>query len=299
MTIALTNRNRIVALVALVLAAGIGLVIFNWLVSVNRTAAALPPRRVIVARQAIPARATIVAAMLRFADKPADAVDSDAVLDPHLALGSIALISIPADSTITASKLGRANDAGITVRLKRGLRAIAIAVDKVKDVAGMVHPGDYVDVVAVQQQQGSFPARATTIMRRILVLAVGSNLETPSTGTPAPDSSALTTVTLAVTPHQADQIALADTSAILRLTLRPPDEPARSEAVGTLSYATVAPPPVEHPAPALAAAPPAPAAAAPAPARPQPAANAPARPPATMWIIEGDRITAPGSHGAR
>ncbi len=292
MTLALTNRNRVVVLVGLVLAAGAALLIFNWLVSVNRTAAAPPPRKVIVARVAIPARTTITAAMLRWAAKPAAAVDPDAVDDPHLAIGALSLITIPADGTITASKIGRPEDAGLTVRLKHGLRAMAIAVDRVKDVAAAVHPGDYVDVVALQQQGNGLPPHAATIMRRVLVLAVGSTLETASTGTPPPDPGGLTTVTLAVTAHQADLLFLADQAATLRLALRSPDEPSGSQPVERLSFgspnaaapqaapAPRADPPAAAPAPAPAARP----VAAPAPARPAPPAPA-------MYIIEGDKLT--------
>jgi Flp pilus assembly protein CpaB len=291
MTLAIGNRNRVVVLVALVLAAGAALLIFNWLVGVNRTSAAPPPRKVIVARVTIPARTTITASMLRWANKPAAAIDPDAVDDPHLVIGSISLITIPLDGTITASKIGHADDAGLEVRLKHGLRAMAIAVDRVKDVAAAVHPGDYVDVVALQQQQNGQAPRAATIMRRVLVLAVGSSLETASTGTPPPDPGAITTVTLAVTAHQADLLFLADNAATLRLALRSPDEPARSEPVEKLSFGSTGAAATAPHADPPAAAPPAPA---PAVAAPHPAAAPAARPtPAapSMYIIEGDKLT--------
>ncbi|HZO95179.1 MAG TPA: Flp pilus assembly protein CpaB [Candidatus Baltobacteraceae bacterium] len=293
MTLALSNRNRVVALVALLLAAGAALLIFNWMVSVKRTSAAPPPRKVIVARATIPARTTITAAMLRWASKPAAAVDPDAVDDPHLVIGALSLITIPADSTITASKIGHPEDAGLTVRLKHGLRAMAIAVDRVKDVAAAVHPGDYVDVVALQQQGNGLPPHAATIMRKVLVLAVGSSLETASTGTPPPDAGGVTTVTLAVTAHQADLLMLADNAATLRLALRSPDEPSSSAPTENLSFGSPnggAPQPAQHAQPAPPAPPPAPVAA-PRPIAAAPAHAAPARPASSMWIIEGDKLT--------
>jgi Flp pilus assembly protein CpaB len=295
MTLALSNRNRIVVLVALVLAAGAALLIFNWLVTVNRTSAAPPPRKVIVARDAIPARTTITAAMLRWSSKPAGAVDPDAVDDPHQVIGAISLITIPADGTITASKIGHPQDVGLTVRLKHGLRAMAIAVDRVKDVAAAVHPGDYVDVVALQQQGNGLPPHAATIMRRVLVLAVGAALESASTGTPPPDAGGVTTVTLAVTAQQADVLLLADNAATLRLALRSPDEPRGSQPVEHLSFGNPgggAPQPAHADPPAAPAPAPAPAPVqrpvAQAPARPAPIA---ARPAPSMWIVEGDRLT--------
>jgi len=303
MTLALTNRNRIVILVALVLAAGAALLVFNWLVTVNRTSAAPPPRKVIVARTTIPARTTITAAMLRWSTKPAGAVDPDAVSDPHVVIGALSLITIPADGTITASKIGRPEDVGLTVRLKHGLRAMAIAVDRVKDVAAAVHPGDYVDVVALQQQGNGLPPHAATIMRRVLVLAVGSTLETESTGTPPPDPGGITTVTLAVTAHQADVLMLADNAATLRLTLRAPDEPSGSQPVESLSFGNPsggAPQPApaqpaQHAAPAPAPAPPVPAPVR-RPIAAAPAHDAPAAP--SMYIIEGDHLTGVAKAGS-
>jgi pilus assembly protein CpaB len=138
----------------------------------------------------------------------------------------ISLITIPNGATITQSKLGKADALAIPRRLAAGLRAVSISIDRVKGVAGLVTPGDRVDVIAVPPRVGNETPRATAIIRGALVLAMGAETEV-ARATPAPDQN-LTTVTLAVTPQQADLIALADVNTTLRLALRPPEESIRA-----------------------------------------------------------------------
>ncbi len=108
-----------------------------------------------------------------------------------------------------------------------GLRAVSIAIDRVKGVSGLIEPGDRVDVIAVPQRVGEEIPKASTILRGVLVLAMGNETETAS-ATPSPDNQNLTTVTLAVNPQQANLLALADVYATLRLALRSPDESSRA-----------------------------------------------------------------------
>src|SRR5581483_1013067 len=105
-----------------------------------------------------------------------------------------------------------------------------------------------------------------------------------------PDAGGVTTVTLAVTAHQADLLMLADNAATLRLALRSPDEPSSSAPTENLSFGSPNGGAPQHAQPAPPAAPPAPVAA-PRPIAAAPAHAAPARPASSMWIIEGDKLT--------
>jgi Flp pilus assembly protein CpaB len=108
---------------------------------------------------------------------------------------------------------------------------VSIAVDRVKDVSGLVQPGDRVDVLASVPRTDTSPPRVFTILRSILVLSIGTpngtTTETAS-ATPPPGNSEATTVALALTPQQANLLVLADSNATLRLALRSPEERARS-----------------------------------------------------------------------
>ncbi|TAM72632.1 Flp pilus assembly protein CpaB [bacterium] len=223
------NSRRTTLLIAILLALGTGWLTLNYLSSLQRAAAPQAvPRKVVIAVETIPARATITTAMVRETTRPSTQVEPNAVSDGRSAIGALALIGIPAGTTITGSMIGRPSDVGLTVKLQPGMRAVSIPVDQVKDISGLMQPGDRVDVIAIVPRIGNREPEARTILRGILVLAIGNALETAS-ATPAPGSQSSTTVTLAVTPKQADLLAVADANTALRLALRSPREPLHSE----------------------------------------------------------------------
>ncbi len=222
--------------------------------------------------------------------RPAQGVDPDAIADPSQAVGALALITIPNGGQITSSKVGTNVAAALPVRLEPGMRAVSIPVDRVKDVAGLVQPGDRVDVIAIPPSKNTGPPpKAVTIFRAIRVLAVGNALENPS-ATPSPQEEQAATVTLEVTPHQADLLAWADSNATLRLALRSPREPTRTEVAETLQISGNS---AQQNAPA-APVPPAPAPAAPVP----PAKPTMQRLITPVELIVGDQIVDPGTAAA-
>lgn len=228
-----TRRTTII--VAILLALGTGWLTLTYLRSFSSAnGGAVRSRPVLVATKDIPARAPISPDSVAVVERPANEADPDALSAvPHVR-GAIALISIPAGSALTESKVGHPADVGLAVRLRPGQRAVSIAVDRVKDVSGLLESGDHVDVIADISRGPGVAPRAATIMRDVMVLAVGPALETAS-ASPSPDQQNAATVTLAVTPKQANLLTLADINTTLRLALRSPREGARSEPVEALN----------------------------------------------------------------
>lgn len=280
------NTRRITLLVAILLAIGTGWLTLNYINALKGSSTAdNTPHAVVIAAQDIPARTTITASMLRQTTRPGSATEPDAIGDSAKVVGQLSLITIPAGSQITQSKVGSPADTGLPVRLLPGKRAVSIQIDKVKGISGLLQPGDRVDIIAVPPRSGDAPPPASTILRGIRVLAIGDNLEV-SSATPSPQMENSTTVTLEVTPTQANLLAMADQNTSLRLALRSPREPLNSYPTEALHFPVVA----QQPAPA-AAAPAAPqAAAAPAPA-PRPAAPVRRTAQSGIPIINGDQIT--------
>src|ERR1700722_5997819 len=165
------NKPPPTILIAVVLALGTGLLLFNYLSSVSHTAQAVPMRSVMVATHEIPPRTLITSEMITMHDRPADSVDSDASTSAGSVVGQIAIIDIPAGATISASKIGRLDTGGLTMRVPVGQRAMSIALDPVKGVADLLQAGDHVDVIAVTQPHGSNDMpRVATILRNKVVL---------------------------------------------------------------------------------------------------------------------------------
>jgi pilus assembly protein CpaB len=120
----------------------------------------------------------------------------------------------------------------LAAALKPGMRAISVAVDDVSGNAGLIQPGDYVDILLTQQMRAETgaqvdPARAVeseTVAERVRVLAVGTAFRRPkdddsASSTNAPGATART-VTIEVTPASAQTITVAAHLGTLSLALR-------------------------------------------------------------------------------
>lgn len=248
------NTRRTTLIVAIVLAIGTGWLTLNYLSGLQRQANDnSAPRMIIVAAQDIPARVPITAAMLARVSRPASAVEPDAVSDPSKILGALSLITIPAGSSVTESKVGHPTDVGLPVRLTTGMRAVSVQIDKVKGISGLIEPGDRVDVIADPPKSSAVPPPASAILRGVRVLAIGDTLEY-SSATPSPAEATSTTVTLEVTPIQADLLVMADNNSSLRLALRSPKESLNSMPTEALHWAEGETAPAPVPASAAAAA---------------------------------------------
>jgi pilus assembly protein CpaB len=115
----------------------------------------------------------------------------------------------------------------LAAALKPGMRAISVAVDDVSGNAGLIQPGDYVDVLLTQQIRADAgvsvpPARAVeseTVAERVRVLAVGSAFKRPKDDAAAANTN-VRTATFEVTPAGAQSITVAAHLGTLSLALR-------------------------------------------------------------------------------
>lgn len=289
----MTNARRIPLIIGLVLALGTGVLMLTYLGSLRSQTAVVPERSVFIATHDVPARALLTDSLVTEAKRPAKEIDPDAIVERKELTGKYSLITIPAGSVVTRSKISLAGANALPARLPIGMRAVSISIDRVKGVAGLIQPGDRVDVIAVPPRVASEVPRASAILRGALVLAMGNEVETTS-ATPSPDNQNLTTVTLALTPRQVDLLASADLNTTLRLALRPPKEsirafPAEPLKLGVPDRATptlvvpAAAPPAQGPVAAANVAPAPPVIAAAKPRAVAPLANA-------VTVIELDRV---------
>jgi pilus assembly protein CpaB len=227
------NSRRITLIIAIVVAVAAGLLTVHYLQTITQNAQVpvIETRPTVVASRDIPAHQRIVPAMLTSVQRRVDQIEPGAFTDPKQAEGDVSLIAIPEGAPVTSTKIGVPAAIGITGKLQTGMRAVSILVDYVKSVSGLVEPGDRVDVLASAGR--GLVTRA--IIRGASVLAVNATLDpvpaqtAASGGSAAPPAPvAVTSVTLAVTPEQANALTYADLNTTLRLALRPPSEPVRS-----------------------------------------------------------------------
>ncbi len=129
------------------------------------------------------------------------------------------LVAIPAGSVATRSKIGLASAATLPARLPIGMRAASIAIDNVKGVAGLITPGDRVDVIAVPAGgRGRNAARFSDRARCDRPRDGNRRCDHDRRGSRTARRAAarLTTITLALTPNQVDVLAGADMNSTLR-----------------------------------------------------------------------------------
>ena len=188
---------------------------------------------VLVAKQDIPKGALIESAALDSAIVPNKFVQPQAVTSMDRISGMITVAPISKGEQITLSKLVLAKQAGgdLAGATPAGKRAISIAVDNISSVAGMVKPGDYVDVIAtlqvpVQGPEGQ-PASQIAVVplfQNVLVLAMGQNTgrQVSRRNEQSMETTGPVLVTLALTPQEASFIAFVQEQGKIRLTLRSP-----------------------------------------------------------------------------
>ncbi len=113
----------------------------------------------------------------------------------------------------------------LAATLKPGMRAVSVAVDDVSGNAGLIQPGDYVDVLLTQQMERKtnspdLAVSSETVVEHVRVLASGSDISRPKVGDTAEHNDRARTVTLEVTPHVGEVVAVAARLGSLSLALR-------------------------------------------------------------------------------
>ncbi|MFZ0267457.1 Flp pilus assembly protein CpaB [Caulobacter sp.] len=137
--------------------------------------------------------------------------------------GAIVRDPILAGEPITARKIVRGGEGGyLSVVLGPGQRAIAVPVTSETAVGGFVLPGDRVDVIQTREGQvgvgesGGKQVVADTIVRNVRVLA----LDQSTTAEKDAKTIVASTVTLEVSPAEAEALTRAKSAGPVTLTLR-------------------------------------------------------------------------------
>jgi pilus assembly protein CpaB len=238
-------RTLLVLVVALALA---GLAAYG----VYRSIQSIPVREVeiaqvhaVVAARAMPAGEMLTADNVKVVPWPAATPLAGGFSRGEDVVGRGLIAAVVENEPITEAKLAqRGSGAGLPPTIPAGMRAVAVKVDEVIGVAGFVVPGSHVDVLATVERQQQ-DAMTRTFVPNVQVLASGTRYDRAQDGKPIPT----TVVTLAVTPQDAERIALAQSAGRVVLALRNPLDVQPVETQGarlSTLLGSVSPPPVER-----------------------------------------------------
>jgi len=206
---------------------------------------------------------TITAAMIRNAA-------GDPARYPYAAtstevVGKVATRDIGLHALIARDAVGM--ESKLAIRVPMGMRAVSIDTTAEIAVAGLIRPGDRVDVQvvypgadAISGARGSGRSRAQALLQMVQILAVGEVVvgTQQSSGADGAEGALSSpppparTVTLALTPEQVSLLSLAKNTGALTLSLR---NPADSAQVAVAVAASRGPDPtaVQAPSPIVAA----------------------------------------------
>src|SRR5277367_3302207 len=143
-------------------------------------------------------------------------------------VGSMVRRSLQPQEALLPIDLLRPGDHGfLAAVLRPGMRATTMGVDAVSGTAGLIWPGDHVDVILTEvSDDASVPAArrasAETVLGDVRVIAIDQQLMQGAAGSPT-DQTTARTVTLEVTEAQAERAALAARLGHLSLIVRAAD----------------------------------------------------------------------------
>ncbi len=179
----------------------------------------MEPVRVLVAAKYINPKTQINEDMVREAEMPAKFVTSANVKDYKKLKGRMAMVPFIEGEPILLNKVSEKADE-LSAAVPTGLRAIAVSVDEESSVGYMIKPGDNVDALLTYQQgEGRQVHNVTaTILQAAQVVAVGTEFSGSDTG------KKYNTLTLAVTPEEAELIIFANSHGRVSFALRPVGE---------------------------------------------------------------------------
>ena len=185
---------------------------------INVEASQQGTREVAVAAANIDLGETLTGRHVRLVAWPKDSVPAGALGSVAETEGRVALTSIivgePLLDAKLASKLG--GSAILPMLVPENLRGVTIKVDDAVRESGFISPHSRVDVVvSIADRQGSTERTGKVILQNIPVLAAGQSVEMRG-NKPVP----VPTVTLALTPEQAERLALAQSEGRLMLATR-------------------------------------------------------------------------------
>jgi pilus assembly protein CpaB len=230
------NRLKI----ALVVAVFFGLIaaygIYNFLSQQQREADSLRAANqdIVVAAQDIAPGTTLNDEALRkglikTTPWPKSSIPAGAFSSPQQVFGKVNRVKILANEPILESRLA-GEGAGLTVRLEAGKRALALRVDEIVGVSGFIVPDDRVDVILTTTPLGAAQDAKISkiVLQNMRVLSVAQSTEQKD-GKPQLARS----ITLEVTPEEAEKLTLASQEGQIVLALRGLGDAAQLTTIGS------------------------------------------------------------------
>jgi len=242
------RTNRKFLIVALLFGA-LTAVLFYAMTS-NRTssttsAPAAGDQQVVVAKVAVKQRTALTADMLELKSVPLNSVIAGSYATVADAVGKVTRFPIEANQQVVASGVVDTTrplgDAALSEVVPTGRRAMSIQSNQVLSAGGLILPGDFVDIIWICC--AGKPVASLTMLRNVQVAAVAQSIVASGPVTPGSSAGAgataaagtgqapvaatagkpvpeAVTITLLLTPEEAQRVFMAELTGSLRADLR-------------------------------------------------------------------------------
>ena len=233
------KANKKVIVFALILSLITAALVYTYITGNTTTAAPeIEYSTVYVAAKTIPARSKLTSADVTQVKIAKELLSPSAVTDINEINGKRNVESIIAGEQIIKERLYVEDELTLTYNIPEGMRAVTINVNEQSDVAHLVRPGDFVDIVVnfegEVEDNGQiakhFPRMTKVTFQNIQVLAMGQDMTLPVDKL----AEVPATVTLAIKTEEVEKFIYAADYSSLRLVLRPVDDHAIIETPGII-----------------------------------------------------------------
>jgi pilus assembly protein CpaB len=209
----------IIGILAVAIAAVASISLYNYLKGQTaKVQEAVATGKVVIAAGDIPTGSTINDTQVKVANWPkTDMPPGQTFSSPDQVVGRVAMERFfPGDPIIGAKLVPQGGQTGVlSYKIPEGHRAMTVGVDQVAGVAGFISPGNRVDVVLTTSEAGKKTV-SKIVLQDIPVLATGQVVSQQEGGKP----QIVPTVTMDVSPEDAEKLAIASTQGKLQLVLR-------------------------------------------------------------------------------
>ncbi len=174
-------------------------------------------RPVVVVTRDLPEGGVIEKLALKTVQWPIQSVPTGAYSNIDSVAGRVTRVAIFTNEAIVPGRLAPIGTGpGLELKIPPGQRAMAVRINDVAGISGLLLPNSRVDVLVTIREENSDRQVAKLFMSNMLVLSVGKEVQRDASGKPID----ATTVTLAVTPEEVERLAIAMNTGSIQLVLR-------------------------------------------------------------------------------
>lgn len=236
------RTNYILLLLALLFSLLTTLIVWRQLTERTTASAKAQTQAVLVVVKPLGPHQVISSEDVAIRDVPKSAVQAGAVTALSQAVGQYTAARwFPGQQVIAPMLVASSTPAGFALNIPSGERAYTLPDDAIVGVDHLLSPGDHVDILVTFSSSSNHGPISQTLLQNIQVLYVdnaptaGASSNSTGSSSSSKSSGQSDTITVAVTPQQANVLDYGATFGQLHFTLRPPDDSASTSAAAVTS----------------------------------------------------------------